>query len=304
LNQTIEGIDVITTQDSQDLSAIGDGVIGLTVTSPPYWNAIDYDRFVDNPDTNYRTREYDVGFSGYEDYLDWLETVFTGVLEKTSPGGHLAIVVGTVLLNGHHYPVPMDLTARLTRKGWEFRQDIVWHKVTAGVRRAGTFIQHPFPGYYHPNIMTEYILVFRRPGSPIYREKTPEKKENARIKVGDIFTKEIANNVWHIAPVPPGHLDHPAPFPEDIPFRLILLYSYPGDIVFDPFNGSGQTTKVACHLGRHYIGYDIQEAYTKYARRRLCESLQIRDKVLIAKFEHIIRNGGFPIHRWRNEYQL
>ncbi len=95
---------------------------------------------------------------------------FKEVLRVTKPGGFCAIVIGTVLLNGRHYPVPFDLIARLSRSGWEFHQDIVWHKCTAGVKRAGVTIQKPYPGYYYPNIMTEYILIFRKPGDPIYKQ--------------------------------------------------------------------------------------------------------------------------------------
>ncbi|MDR7415580.1 MAG: site-specific DNA-methyltransferase [Armatimonadota bacterium] len=271
--------------DSLSMPELRDEEIALTVTSPPYWNSIDYDRHAQDPGQWYRTRSY--GHEDYESFLNWLVRAFGEVYRVTKPGGYLCVVVGTVLFQGRHYPVPQDLVSRLSRSGWEFEQDIIWHKTTAGVRRAGVFIQKPYPGYYHPNIMTEYILVFRKPGPPIYRERTESERRNARVPVTDVFTRDVANNVWHIAPVPPGTLDHPCPFPEEIPYRLIQLYSYPDEVVLDPFLGSGQVAKVALHLGRHAVGYDIVPQYVTYAYGRLSEPLRVRRKQLVVEFRAV-----------------
>lgn len=279
---------------SEDLSALPDDVIALTVTSPPYWNAIDYDRHSEDPNQWYRTRRYSLGYSDYEEYLTWLSKIMKGILQKTRPGGFCAIIIGTVLLNGRHFPVPFDVTHRLCSQGWEFHQDIIWHKVTAGVKRAGVVIQKPFPGYYYPNIMTEYILIYRRPGDPIYRNRDPEHRKRAKIPINRLFTNELANNVWHIAPVPPGYLNHPCPFPEEIPYRLINLYTYPGDVVFDPFAGSGQTLKVAKQLGRVFVGYDINPKYVKYTLQRVDEPLSVREEQLVAIFDKIPLNAERP----------
>ncbi len=98
---------------------------------------------------------------------------------------------------------------------------------------------------------------------------------------------DVANNLWHIAPVPPNIIEHPAPYPEEIPYRLIRLYSYPGDLILDPFVGSGQTLKVARHLERSYVGYEIIEKYVELAKRRIEEPLSIRPEQLIAVFDKI-----------------
>lgn len=272
---------------SEEMPEVDDDSVTLTVTSPPYWNAVDYDRHAADPEQPYRTRTYANGFEDYHSYLEWVAGIFTETLRKTRPGGFLAVVVGTVLLDGVLYPVPFDLVHRLTRSGWMFHQDIVWHKTTAGVKRAGVFIQHPYPGYFHPNIMTEYILVFRKPGEAIYRRVPSSVRQQAICSVGDLFAKEIANNVWHIAPVPPRTLNHPCPFPEEIPYRLIRFYSYPGDIVLDPFLGSGQTTKVAFALCRNAVGYDVVESYVRYAYERLEEPLAVRPQQLVAEYRRI-----------------
>jgi len=85
--------------------------------------------------------------------------------------------------------------------------------------------------------------------------------------------------------LPPNTIPHPAPFPEEIPYRLISLYSYPGDLVLDPFVGSGQTLKVAYHLGRCYVGYEVIPKYVALAEQRICEPLHLRQEQLIAVFE-------------------
>ncbi len=266
---------------------LADGSVALTVTSPPYWNAIDYDVHAADKKQYYRTRAYANGYSQYAEYLDWLERIFGEVLRATKPGGFCAIVIGTVLLEGKHYPVPFDLVSRLTQKGWEFHQDIIWHKCTAGVKRAGVTIQKPYPGYFYPNIMTEYILVFRKPGLPIYKDHSADEKEKAEFPINRVFTMDTANNLWHIAPVPPDLLDHPCPFPEEIPYRLITLYSYPGDLILDPFLGSGQTAKVARWLKRQYVGYETIAKYVELANRRLKEPLAVRPQQLIAVFDKV-----------------
>lgn len=271
---------------SENMEAVEDRAVALTITSPPYWNAIDYDRHSNSPDAYYRTRSYSSGFDDYPAYLEWLSGIFNETFRKTKPGGFLAVVIGTVLYNGSHYPVPFDLTCRLVKDGWEFHQDIIWHKTTAGVKRAGVFIQRPYPGYFYPNIMTEYILVFRRPGDLIYRSMADDKTKSA-VSINAVFTNDIANNIWHIAPVPPRTLDHPAPFPEEIPYRLVQLYSYANDLVLDPFLGSGQTTKVAWALGRSVVGYDIIPAYVEYAYSRLNQRLSVRRRQLVARFDKI-----------------
>ncbi len=219
-----------------------------------------------------------------------MERIFREVLRVTKPGGFCAIVIGTVLLNGRHYPVPFDLIARLSRSGWEFHQDIIWHKCTAGVKRAGVTIQKPYPGYYYPNIMTEYILVFRKPGLPIYRQADWATKDQSTYPINRLFTLDTANNVWHIAPVPPDVIDHPCPFPEEIPDRLIRLYSFKDDVVLDPFAGSGQTLKVAKQLGRKYVGYETIEKYAQLAKARAKGKSAIRPQQLIARFDKIAVN--------------
>ena len=262
--------------NSERMDQIPNGSVTLTVTSPPYWNAIDYDVHARNGQNEwYRSRQYTEGYDSLEDYIDLMERIFAEVHRTTRPGGICAIVVGTVLDQSRHIPLPQMLCTRLRQHtDWEFHQDIIWNKVTGGVKRAGSAIQHPHPGYYYPNIMTEYVLLLRKPGEIIQIDPKPHPMDfpNTHLDDGD--------SVWHIAPVPPRTLEHPCPFPEEIPHRLILRHSNVDDLILDPFLGSGQTTKVAVKLDRRAVGYDIQPEYVQYARRRLEETLHIREKQL------------------------
>ncbi len=270
----------------ETMPELANGSVDLTVTSPPYWNAIDYDAHAQDATLdkaarkNYRPRQAE----NYADYLQFLKRVFTETLRVTKAGGHCALVIGTVLLNGKHVPVPYHVTALMEEIGWDFHQDIIWAKVTGGVKRAGATIQNPYPGYYYPNLMLEYILLFRKPGEKkMYAGKTKQEKERDAMELDAVFTRDIANNIWHIAPVPPNQLPHPCPFPEELAYRLIRLFSYTGDLVLDPFAGIGTTLKVARATNRNYVGYELKKEYIKFANKRVKEDLKLR-KQLIADF--------------------
>lgn len=279
----------IITASCEKMHHLADGSVSLVVTSPPYWNAIDYQQHIDDAAAWYRTRNG----QSYQEYLDWMACCFAEVLRTLKPGGLCAVIIGTVLLDGQHYAVPHHLIGRLEQVGYEFWEEIIWHKVTGGVKRAGVVIQKPYPGYFYPNIMTEHILVFHKPGPAIYKDRADTARQDAKVPIDDVFVKEMANNVWHIAPVPPGYLPHPCPFPEDIPYRLILLYSYKDELVLDPFAGLGTTCKVARALGRQYAGYETQEEYAAFARRRVLEDLHLRDP-LIAEWSKRARRFPEP----------
>ncbi len=268
-------------QSAHKMDHCEDKSISLTVTSPPYWNAIDYDIHTKHgEDAWHRERQYNAFGETIGEYLDNIEDVFREVFRVTVEGGFCAIVVGTILHKRKHYPTPMLITSRMLDIGWEFHQDIIWNKVTGGVKRAGSFIQHKKVGYYYPNIMTEYILIFRRPGE-IRRGR------DYAIAIDDLFTRDIANNIWHIAPVPPGQIDHPCPFPEELARRLVLLYSERGDTVLDPFLGSGQTALAAVREGRKCVGYDVEEEYINLANMRVETPPERRKFNLIPRVEKI-----------------
>ncbi len=261
-------------QSCLEMNQCHDQSIALTITSPPYWNSIDYDIHAKDTKAWHRERKYSSFGNSYEEYLDKIEKAFQEVLRTTMEGGFCAIVVGTILYKGKHYATPMAITERMVKTGWKFHQDIIWNKVTGGVRRAGSYIQNPRMGYYYPNIMTEYILLFRKEGA-----MRRGKKE--AIAVDELFTKDIANNIWHIAPVPPRTINHPCPYPEELVRRVLLLYSQEGDTILDPFLGSGQTALVSVQNNRKCIGYDTELEYLELSKNRIENSPKQRKHNLI-----------------------
>lgn len=240
------------------------GSIALAVTSPPYHNAIDYEQHAEDSTQNYRRRA-DINYAN--EYLKLMTDVWDACWEMLKPGGHLVINAGTVLEDGYHYPLPQDLlTEAMKSRKWKFIRTVVWFKVTAGVKRAGSVIQHPHPDYWSYNIMTEHIQVLQKPGATTLNRKTTP--------------PEWWEPVWDLAPVPPRQVDHPAPYPEDLPHRFIRMLTKPGDWVLDPFNGAGATTKAAVDLGRRAVGFDISEKYVTIARERIAGSSFVRQSQL------------------------
>ena len=260
------------------LSELEDEIVDLTITSPPYRNAIDYSMHAkhgNDPKKNYRGK---LNLT-VEEYIEDMVKVFSEVYRVTKKGGYCCIVIGNEINKGTLEPLPAMLTTELVRAGWYLHEEIVWHKVTGGANRAGSFVQHPYPSYFRANIMHEKILVLRKGENKLRRMNYAFKNMNP------IVFKEIANSVWHIAPVPPGFLDHPCPYPEEIPYRLASLYSYENDVILDPFNGAGQSTKIAKYLKRKFLGIDIQKTYVDYAKKRLKEKPHLRHESLMLQLD-------------------
>jgi DNA modification methylase len=253
--------------------------VSLTVTSPPYHNAIDYSKHVSGQGKWYRGN---AGL-GLDAYLSEMSTIFAEVYRVTCEGGFCTIVIGNELVKGKMIPLPHILTNILCcgDQSWIFHEEIIWNKVTGGLDRFGVTIQSPFPTYYRANVMHEQILVLRK--GPLQHKKDPPSK----ITINEIMKKDISNSVWNVAPVPPRYINHPCPFPEEIPMRLIKLYSNKHDLVLDPFMGSGQTGKAAKFLDRNFVGMDIHRKYCNLSKERISsEKFHIRAQ-LIPKWQKI-----------------
>ena len=263
--------------------------VALTVTSPPYRNAINYKQHVSNLEHGGKKWIRGTGETKTAEYLDEMEDIFGQVLKATRPGGFCGIVIGDEVVNGKLIPLPSLIASRITNtendddpSKWRLRDTIVWHKVTSGRNgagnRCGMFIKYPYPRYFRVNIMHEYILILQKVDAQPRPAAAADRGE--RIPLNRIVKREIANSVWHIPPVPPNLIRHPVPFPEQIPWRLITLLTKKGDLVLDPMNGSGQTTKVARSLGRRYVGLDTEVKYVALARSRLGDGLQLSDNLI------------------------
>ena len=143
--------------NSKDLSQISDNKIALTVTSPPYHNAINYQEHQDSKKWYRGTAE-----GSLKDWLKEICEVFSEVYRVTKPGGYCCIVIGNELIEGtNKLPLPALLLVELTKKeiGWSFFEEIIWNKVTGGKKRFRVTVQHPYPTYYYPHIMHEQIII-------------------------------------------------------------------------------------------------------------------------------------------------
>lgn len=255
-----------------------DGLFRLTVTSPPYHNAINYKKHIER-NSWYRGNQKDT----LDDYLKQMEDAFTEVYRATMESGFCCIIIGNEISNGTIIPLPHILMERICKpRGlWDFHEEIIWNKVTGGLDRFGVTIQRPYPTYYRANVMHEHILVLRK------GKLTHEMNGPSKFKIDDVMKKDTSNSIWNITPVPPRYVDHPCPFPEEIPLRLITLYSNKGELVLDPFSGSGQTGKAAKFLSRGFVGLDIEREYVILSKTRIeKEELHLRSQ-LVANWEKI-----------------
>ena len=254
--------------------------VALTVTSPPYGNAINYSQHVKNLKSG-KGKDFRGNVGGsLDDYLNEMKSIFSEVKKVTMPGGFCCIVIADELSEGVLIPLPSFLASKIVdlkdeEEGWHLRDMIIWNKVTAGRsgagNRFGQFVKIPVPTRYRANIMHEYIIVLQKGKKARFLPKETEPK----VPLNRAMKRQVALSVWDITPVPPNVIKHPAVFPEQIPWRLIQMYTKPGDVILDPMCGSGQTVKVANHLKRKYIGVDIRKSYATLAKKRAKENLML-----------------------------
>jgi len=239
-----------------------DESVHLVVTSPPY-----------GPLKEYPDRDGQLGnIASYDDFLAELDKVWSECLRVLVPGGRVCCVVGDVTLSRRkakrHQVLPLsaDIMVRARSRGFDVLTPIYWFKV-GNIRmeasRSSRFLGKP----YLPNGVIkndrETILMLRKPG---YRKPTPEMEELSRIQKQDYF--RWFSQLWTDVPGA-STKNHPAPFPREIPRRLILMFSFMGDTVLDPFVGSGTSVEAAVQLGRNAVGVDIDESYVSMAKARL-----------------------------------
>jgi len=226
------------------------GSVHLTVTSPPYYNApFDY------PDL----------FKSYREFLTLIKDFSKELFRVLADGRIVAFVTDDMLVRGEKYPVVADITRIMLKAGFRYRDKIVWRKPEGYIRisrRSGLVLQHPYPMYFHPDNIQESIIIFQKGRfdyNYIKRLDSPL-KEASRIDLTRYQSEKWYLTVWEITNVLPlkGRLEQGvAAFPEEIPRRLIKLFTFTGETVLDPFLGSGTTTKVAKELGRNSYGYEI-----------------------------------------------
>jgi len=275
--------------DCRSMRELPDGSIHLVVTSPPYFNA---------------PFDYPGLFKDYDDFLGLIKDVAKELHRVLAQGRIACFVTQDVRIKGKLYPVPADIVRIMKEEGFIYRDRIIWRKPEGYIRisrRSGVQIQHPYPMYFYPDNIFEEILILQK-GKYKYPKITPD------LKISQIDMQEFNRgkwylSVWDITNVLPlkGRVEEGiAAFPEEIPYRLIKLFSYFGETVLDPFMGSGTTLKVALELGRKAVGYEIDLELLDVVKKKL----GIGQKKLLesdSPFEIIIRDDAKRLRTWLQE---
>jgi DNA modification methylase len=255
--------------DARDMGELGNApCIHLVVTSPPYWTLKKYPSTAEAGQLG--------AVSNYDKFQAELKKVWKRCFELLFPGGRLCVVVGDVCLSrraaGRHCVVPLhaDIAAHARSCGFDYLSPIYWHKIANAateVKGNGTtFLGKP----YEPNGIikndVEYILIFRKPGE--YRHPTERQRQLSIISKED--HRKWFRQIWSDIPGE-STKHHPAPFPKELAFRLISMYSFVGDTVLDPFWGVGNTTAAAQAAHRSSVGFEIEPEYFRSARNNLAK---------------------------------
>lgn len=248
--------------DARDMSAIPDGSVALVVTSPPYFAGKQYEEEL----------ERDGVPSTYLEYLDLLRDVFAECVRTLEPGGRIAVNVAN-LGRKPYRSLSSDVIQILERDlGLLLRGELIWKK---GEGASGSCAWGSFRSATNPVLrdISERVIVaskgrFDRARSVKQRAAEGLPHENTVI-TEDFMALTL--DIWDIPPESARRVGHPAPFPVELPEQLIRLYTFAGDLVLDPFLGSGSTMVAAAKLGRRYAGYDLDASYVDIARRRVAD---------------------------------
>lgn len=255
--------------DARDLSWIPDGSVHLVVTSPPYWTLKEY--APGNADQMGH-------FEDYEHFLHELDRVWKECMRILVGGGRICCVVGDVCIprkrGGRHYLVPLhsDIQVRARKIGLDCLQPILWNKIANGVTEAqgngAGFYGKPYqPGGIVKNDI-EYILFLRKGGE--YRTTPMIQKALSMLTKDEM--QSWFRSIWADVRGASTRDGHPAPYPVEVAERLIKMFSFAGDTIFDPFAGTGSTAQAAIIAGRNSIANEIESAYLDIARKRLTKA--------------------------------
>jgi modification methylase len=240
-------VEHIFSHSAESMRELPDCSVHLMVTSPPYNVG----------------KEYDEDLS-LEDYLAFLQRVWQETWRVLVPGGRMCINVAN-LGRKPYIPLHAFISEQAIQLGFLMRGEVIWNKAASA---SPSTAWGSWKSASNPTLrdVHEYILVFSK---QTFKRQNPSKRLSTITR--DEFL-EYNKSVWDIKAESARKVGHPAPFPVELPRRLIQLYTFENEIVLDPFMGSGQSAIAAVKSGRHYIGYEIDEKYIALADRRIKEN--------------------------------
>lgn len=246
--------------DSRAMPELADQSVDLAVTSPPYWHIKDYGV----------PGQIGYGQSLHEYLVDLYHT-WAECFRVLREGSRLCINIGDQFARSSIYgrykviPLHAEFISQCEQIGFDFLGAIIWQKKTTMNTTGGAVIMGSYP--YPPNglveIDYEFILIFKKPGKG--RAVAREIKEASKLTKEE--WKEYYSGHWHFGGA--RQVGHEAMFPEELPQRLIRMFTFKGDTVLDPFLGSGTTVKVALELGRNSVGYEINESFLELIKEKM-----------------------------------
>ena len=258
----VELLDPFITGDARAMAELPAGSVALVVTSPPYFAG--------------KTYEEELAAEGipssYLEYLAMLTDVFAECVRVLEPGGRLAINVAN-LGRKPYRSLAADVISILENDlGLLLRGEIIWQK---GEGASGSCAWGSYRSASNPVLrdLTERVIIASK--GRFDRGRSPrDRAERGLPHESTILTDEFLAatlDVWNIPPESARRVGHPAPFPVELPEQLIRLYSFEGDLILDPFMGSGSTLVAAARHGRRYVGYDLDPAFVDLARARVAD---------------------------------
>ena len=257
---TVKNFHKIIIGDSRKMQEIADNSVHLVVTSPPYWQLKDYG----DP--------RQIGFhDSYEGYINHLNLVWKECFRVLHPGCRMCINIGDQFARSVYYgrykivPIRTEIIKFCEIIGFDYMGAIIWQKKTTMNTTGGATVMgsYPYPRNGIIEIDYEFILIFKKPGKP----PKINKKIKEKAKLSKEEWKEYFSGHWYFnGERQKGHI---AMFPVELPKRLIKMFTFPGEVVLDPFLGSGTTTLAAINLERSSIGYEINKNFIPIIKRKI-----------------------------------
>lgn len=258
--------------DSRNMKDVKDGSVQLIITSPPYGALKDYDT------------DEQIGLKQtYSDYINNLNNVWRECIRVLGPDGKLCINIMPLFESGKDtefgrrvtHTVISDIEKFMDSTGEMFTFALyIWDK--RKIVRFSSFGSYPYPTNIFSTFPYEWIIVFAKKGK---RSKVSEEiKEKSKLTQKE-WSDWAVNSFWEMQPAKAKSEKHPAPFPKELPYRLVKLYSFYGDTVLDPFMGTGTTAEAALELGRNVIGYEVNPDYKELIDIKLKRALDSLDNI-------------------------